>query len=509
MKSGFVKSALLIIIFFFQLDFVTGQTKKKIEILGANQLKLIEVGNQPARTLSGNVRMRQNDIHLNCDSALFYTNINSIDAFGRVHIHDTSGTNIYADSLKYNGDTKIAVLYGNVKVVDVQMNLETQRLTYHTETKNAYYTSGGKITNDDILLTSGKGYYYSTGDTYFRDSVVLLGKTYDVYADTLRYNINTEVTYFHGPTDIISKKQNIYCESGWYDAQTGISVFGQNTVLTDGSQRLFADSLYYDDNLSLGRAYKNFKWIDTSMSVILSGERAFYFQDNQNITAYDEALLTYLIDGDSLFLTADTLKSNNDTVNDVTEFYAFYDVRIYKPNLQGRCDSLFFSFKDSMIRMYNEPVLWNEENQLTGDTIVLTLRNDKIDQVELYKNGFIINEAGTGLFNQIKGKHIYGYFKDSQLDKMLIEGNGESIYYATDDEEAFIGLNEAVCSKMWIYLKDEAVNRIVFIDKPEATFHPIQQINPGNFILKDFRWRESERPLSKADLFLRNQTEVE
>ena len=202
------------------------------------------------------------------------------------------------------------------------------------------------------------------------------------------------------------------------------------------------------------------------------------------------------------FLTADTLKSLEDSIEHYTEFLAYPDVKIFKKNLQGICDSLAFSFRDSTIVMYQEPVLWNEVNQLTGDTITITLHNEKLDRFELYDNGFIANQAhGEGLFNQIKGRHILGYFKDKQLDRMLVKGNGESIYYGTDDDDSFIGVNKAMCSNMWIYLKHEQVSRINFLTKPDATFFPIQSVRPSEFLLEGFDWKIGMRPLSKNDLF--------
>jgi len=152
--------------------------------------------------------------------------------------------------------------------------------------------------------------------------------------------------------------------------------------------------------------------------------------------------------------------------------------------------------------MYKEPVLWSEGNQLTGDTISILLINEKLDRFELYDNGFIANKAHeNGLFNQIKGRHILGYFKDKQLDRLLVSGNGESIYYGTDEGSAFIGANKAVCSNMWIYMKDEQVSRITFLTQPDATFYPIQTINPSDFILDGFKWKMEMRPESKDDLF--------
>ncbi len=485
------------------------QTSQKIEILGADALKLDTLHH--GRKLVGNVRLKQDEVTMTCDSALFYNKVNGVDAFGHVRIFD-SQTNVHSDSLKYDGEKKTAVLYGNVRVIQDSALLETRKLIYKTDLKQAAYYEGGNVTARDMTITSRRGYYYpSTKEAHFSGDVMATGSDYDLQADTLRYNTETEVSYFNGPTEIIRSNEKIYCESGWYDTRTEVSVFGKNTALQSEAQKIWADSLYYDSRTGFGEAYKNFRWTDTTMNAILTGNKAVYYTDKQRITVTDSALLTYLVDDDSLFLASDTLKSrqSSDSLGEYTEFFAFPGVRIFKKNLQGVCDSLAFSFRDSTIRLFKEPVLWSEGNQLTGDTVTILLINEKLDRFELYDNGFITNQAHESeLYNQIKGRHILGYFKDKQLDRLLVTGNGESIYYGTDEGSAFIGVNKAVCSNMWIYMKEEQVSRITFLAQPDATFYPIQTINASDFLLNGFKWKMALRPESKADLFGKSPPEL-
>lgn len=498
MRYGYI---ILLLAFHIASFCALAQSSQKIEILGADALKLDTL--HRARKLVGNVRLRQHDVIMACDSALFYSTANAVDAFGHVYIHDKQ-TKVYADTLQYDGTQKTATLLGNVRIIHDSAAMQTTKLIYNTEWKQAAFFDGGIVTAQDMTITSRRGYFYaSTKEAHFGGNVKAHGTAYELLADTLKYNTDTEVSYFFGPTEIIRTNERIYCESGWHDTQTGISVFGKHTRLWSEAQTIEADSLYYDNRLGYGMAYRNFRWTDTTMHAILSGNRAVYYTRMQRIIATDSALLTYLIDDDSLFLSADTLKSLQDTVNHFTEFFAYPRVKVFKTNLQGVCDSLAFSFRDSTIRMYKNPVIWNNENQLTGDTIALLLRNGKLHQAELYDNGFIASQALDGLFNQIKGRRISGYFKDGRLNRLLAEGNGESIYYGTDDADAFIGLNKAACSSMWIFLDDERVSRITFLTLPDAVFYPIQSVKPAEFLLKGFAWKKNLRPASKNDLFAR------
>lgn len=492
-----------IVFFLIAFFFVSGETlaqqKQQIQILGADALKFDTTHN--ARKLVGNVKLRQDEVTMQCDSALFYNTSNAVDAYGHVFIYDNL-TKVHSDSLQYDGNNKIAVLTGNVRVVQDSATLETTKLIYDSQKKYAAYYSGGKISAREMTITSRRGYYFNIiKKAHFKGDVHVVSPDYELKADTMQYDTEREISYFIGPTDIIMRNEVIYCERGWYDGKADVSSFGKNTRMRSVAQKIFTDSLYYDNNTGTGNCYNYFRWTDTTMNAILTGRRAVFQREEEKVTATDSALLIYLVEKDSLFLHADTLKSRKDTVGDFTEFFAFHKVRIFKSNLQGVCDSLSFSFKDSTIRMYTEPILWNEENQLTGDTIELLLVREQINRVELFPNGFIINRAHEELYNQIKGRHIFGYFKEGSMDKMLVEGNGESIYYGTDENEAFIGANRAACSSMWIYMKNQQVHRIAFLTKPDATFHPIQNIEPASTLLKGFLWKEELRPASKASLF--------
>ena len=116
-------------------------------------------------------------------------------------------------------------------------------------------------------------------------------------------------------------------------------------------------------------------------------------------------------------------------------------------------------------------------------------------------NALVVNLSDSLQYNQIQGKKMKGYFLDGKLSKLTINGNGESIYYAKDDDEISIGVNKAVCSNMTIVMKDSKVQRIKFYEKPEATLYPLNDIPAEELKLKSFRWEESKRP--KRSIFNR------
>lgn len=483
--------------------FLFSQEKKAIQILNAQELRLVKINGRDARMLKGNVQLLHESTLFQCDSAYFYNDIDAIDAFGHVHIKEKD-TDIYSDSLKYNGETRIATLHGHVSIVNAEINLSTDLLTYYMAEKKAVYTTGATINTTDKKLTSRIGYYFSdTKMAHFSNEVQLVTNQYTLTTDTLLFHTVTEVSYFRGPTIIVSKENKIICENGFSDPKREYSEFGKNTIMFNKEQILKTDSLQYHSATKIGKTFKYFYWADTASRVALEGSYAEFYDNGNYVIAPNNALLIYVIDKDSLFVTGDTLKSITDTSTGITSFFCYYNVKFFKSNLQGMCDSLYFSYADSIIRMFSNPLLWSDKNQLSGDTIFIYMKNNQIDRFELFDNGLMINHLRKDYFNQVKGKKITGYFINDKLDKIWADYNAESIYYVEDNQRKLIGVNQAVGSYLWIYMKDEEVDKIVFHDQPSATFHPIQRVNPKQMLLKNFKWHPQHRPLKKEDIFIK------
>jgi hypothetical protein len=172
--------------------------------------------------------------------------------------------------------------------------------------------------------------------------------------------------------------------------------------------------------------------------------------------------------------------------------------------MQAVSDSLWYSGKDSVFRLYTNPVLWASKSQITGDTIYLYTKNKKPDRMYVFENGFAINQSdslGAGMYNQIKGNRLNGYFKDGEMDYMRATGNGESIYYVKDDKGKLVGINNATSDIIDMRFKNKELNKVVFISEVNGTMYPIKQAKEENKTLRNFKWLESLRPKTKYELF--------
>ena len=247
----------------------------------------------------------------------------------------------------------------------------------------------------------------------------------------------------------------------------------------------------------------NIIWSDTSANYTIKSQRAFYVDSTGYLKAYGgRPLLINRIDEDTFYLAADTLVSFEHISGEdsVRNFLAYHKVKIFKSDLQAICDSLSYSSEDSIFYLFDDPLIWSDTSQFEADTLQIHLKQNQIDRIYLRQNAFILNSSDEILFNQMKGKEITAFFRSGEIDRMLINGNATSIYYALDDFKAYIGVNDTQCSRMLLRFGNNAINDIVFYDNPKATFHPIQKIKPEELKLEGFNWRINERPNSVNDL---------
>ena len=505
----------IVIRFFYPILFISflalavpnvfAQKPTKVKLVKANDLKYDKSLGENAQRLIGNVILKQDSTLLFCDSAYLYELTNSFDGFGNVHIKASDTLNIYSDLLNYDGNTKIAELHHNVRLVESRATLYTEHLWYDRQEKFAYYLTGGKIVDSTNVLTSTKGYYYTqTKDSFFKDSVVLVNERYTLNSDTLQYNTNTEISYFFGPTTITSDENYIYCENGWYDTQNDKSFFKTNAYIITQDQKLVGDSIFYDRKLDYGEAYHNVSLHDTVQDMIIYGHYGEFKKRAGYAFVTDSAVAVFIDKYDSLFLHSDTLWIHFDSEQNVEYMLAYYQTKFFRKDMQGMCDSLVYSFTDSTIFLYKNPVLWSDENQLTADSVRIALCNNQIDTMALINSCFIISMDDTiarNTFNQIKGKIMTGYFKDNDLVKIKVFGNAQSVFYIREENGDMMGINKTESSDMNIYLSDNEVYSITPIRNVEAHMYPHNELPVQDKQMKGFKWIEGQRPLKKEDIF--------
>ena len=231
---------------------------------------------------------------------------------------------------------------------------------------------------------------------------------------------------------------------------------------------------------------------------IIEGNYLHYFENIDSCFVNRIPLLSIFLD-DTLFMHADTLISVP-TANGHKKAFAYHKVKIYKSNLQGKCDSLSYQLGDEKMEMFYDPILWTNDNQISADKINFYLSENQLDSMQLFKNPFIISRSDSLQFNQIKGKEMSGYFLKNQLKTLDVNGNGHTLYFIKD-QEGLIGINLTFCSDMQIDINKNEIIKINFKTKPESTVYPQNELLFEQQFLEGFNWRGNERPLNKADVF--------
>lgn len=481
--------------------------KTKVYLLHSDVLKFNKELNPDAQILVGNVKFRHDSVYMDCDSAYFYEAKNSFEAFGNIKMQQGDTLFIYGDWLFYDGNSQIAMLRENVRMINRETVLTTDSFNYDRVFNLGYFFDGGTLTDADNVLTSDWGEYSpATKDAVFNYDVKLVNPKFTLTSDTLRYNSQTKIANIVGPSEIVSEANHIYSELGFYNTVTGKANLLNRSVLTNGAKKLVGDSLFYDRNQGYGEAFRDVVMTDTENKSILTGEYGYYNELRGDALVTDSAVaINYSQNNDSLYMHGDTLKMvtyNINTDSVYRKMFVYYKVRIYKSDMQGVCDSLVFNSQDSCMTMYRDPIVWNGSQQLFGEEIRAYINDSTIDWAHIVNQAMSIEKIDSVHYNQVSGKEMKAYFKNGDLNNLDVIGNVRVGYYPMDSDSSLISFVSAETSLMNLYLKQRKVEKIKMSPQTDGTTYPLLQIPADKLYLPSFAWFDYIRPLDKNDIFV-------
>jgi len=497
-----LKPAILILIITISIQ-LKAQQRKMVEIIKAGSLAGNERVAANAQRLIDDVQIRHKNILMWCDSAYTYTGTNRVDAFGHVHINQDDTLHLYANTVFYDGDISFAQAWGDVKLVNKSTTIFTDTLDYNLATNVSYYDDKGRIVDSTTTITSQIGRYYVNDDLLFLyTNVVAVNEDYTLNSDTVSYNTETKRINIYGPTTIRDTTNTMYAEAGWYDSQSGNAELIKSPVITGKTQNISANYIKYTKENKSGKARGNVRIFDEENKSIILGNTVDYDDINETALVTDSAVYMNFNEKDTLFLHADTLRTIPDTITDEKIIFGYHKVRFFRTDLQGICDSMVYFTRDSVVQLHLFPVLWSDIHQLSADFIEMQQYVDAPDELRLTHNSFIVSKQDSNMYDQISGKDMVGYIVNQQLHHIDVNGNGQTLYYAREKED-IIGLNRAESSKITIRFKEGKINTISFLTKPEGELKPLSKLKEEEKVLKGFSWKIDLRPLSKYDIFER------
>lgn len=506
---------------------------KLLEILYADRLNFITVDSLRRYTsLAGKVKVKQDKTFFYADSAILNEIDNSLEAFDNIHINDADSVHTYAQYLKYLGKEKRAYLNKKVKLTGGKGTLTTEELVYDVTLKIGTYVNGGKLVNKQTILTSMEGNYYGdTKDVLFRRNVRLVDPEYKIVTDTLQYNTGTEIANFTSPTTIIDTSGRIIkTKEGFFDRKNKKGMLFKRSVIDDSSYTFTADEMAFDDSTKLSEFRGNavYRGKDTAEGFDMIANNIKTDRKKDILLATEKPILLIKQGKDSIFIAADTLYSARladlmktrrvpvirDSTNalDSTKrradsttkyFEAYYNVKIFSDSLQARGDSLFYSLQDSVFRLFTNPVVWAQENQITGDTIYLYLKNKKPERLQVFENAMAISRVdSTQYYNQVKGNTINAFFVDGKINFLRAKGNAENVYYGQDELKKFIGVNKSSADLIDILFDDGKAKQVTFQRNLDGTMYPMREVNHEDIRLRGYKWLDAVRPKSKYEILV-------
>jgi lipopolysaccharide export system protein LptA len=383
-------------------------------------------------------------------------------------------------------------------------------------TKVGNYFNGGTVIDGTTILTSKKGYYYTSSKTvYFRDNVDYKSLDTDLKSDTLTYDLRAKKVIFNSKTYIKTKDGEVVTDKGQHYTETGKTEFSGRSKIDNNEYTISGDKLDYDKKTQKGLAKGNVEFYNKKDNLIILGDLGKHDGKIRRSEVYGNAVMIKPIEEqkggrkiwrDTLFLSADTLIAINDTVKSNRRLLAYNHVKMYRDEFQGKCDSLVYNLADSIIFFYYNPILWSNTSQMTADSINIQMRDNKIEQMNLNVKGFIISKDTVKNMNQVKGRKIEAKFKNNELRKIDVNGNAESLYYVLERDTITMGLNFIKCSEMFMTFGDSSkLEEILFTKQPEGKFIPPHEIKETDKQLADFAWRISEKPQKGEVLGIHNK----
>ena len=489
---------------------------KQIEIVYAGTLT-IDNDKYPGATIFNSddqrkVQFRHQGMDIWCDVAVLYQKTNQVKAFGDVFIQQGDSLKMNSNFVEYNGDTKIALAKENVKLRNEKMTLETQELFFDRNTQEAYYLNHGKISDEENVLTSKEGrYFVAPKKSQFSSQVNITNADFQINSLTLDYYHSTGHVYMFGPTTITGKDYIAYGEKGFYDTKTEKGYFMDMARIDYDNKRLTGDSLYFDKFRNFASATNNIIIRDTINHTLVKGHYGEIHKAQDSMFITKKALIASLVDKDSVYIHAKRIMVTGKTGARIVRAYT--GARIYKTDIQGKCDSIHSSQTTGLTQLIGKPILWSGKSQMTGDHIQLlaNTQTEKLDSLRVFDNAFLIEKDTLGEgYNQVKGKTLKGKFKENKLNNVNLYQNTEVIYYVYDDQNNPAGINKSKCSQIRVdFTTNQQIETVIFYKDVDGGIYPEDKINKEELRFPNFNWRGDEIILSKNDIFPEEEKNIQ
>ena len=493
-----------------QFIFAQAPQPKTINIENADLVEVNEVLVPDGVLLTGNVKVNHDGIVLTCNKAYVFKKENYLKAFGNVQL--VQGDTLFLNSkyAEYSGNSKKAFATGDAVMTSPDATLRTDTINFDRNIQQVFYNTKGTIVNKDNTLVSKSGRYFVAEKKFqFLTEVTITNPKYVIKSNHLDYYSNSGHTYLFGPSTITSQANYIYTEKGFYDTKKNLAHFLRRSYIKYDDRLIEGDSLYYNRNIEFASATRNVKITDSINRGIVKGHYAEIYKLKDSMYVTKRAVAINLVEKDSVYIHGQKLMVTGKEGERILR--AYKNVRFYKIDMSGKCDSIHSNSKTALTKLIGNPILWNGESQITGDIMHLIGDNTtkKLDSLKVLNNTFIVSRdtLGTG-YNQVKGLNLFGKFKEGKLHDVDVIKNTEVVYYMRNEANELIGINKNVSSKINLILENNDIETITFFNKVDGDVYPEADLPENARKLKGLKWRGDERIKSKDDIFTTEDNEL-
>lgn len=485
------------------------QSKKKIYLEHADSLIFDKELLPNTNKLVGNVALRHESWLMKCDSAYLNEEDNSFEAFDHIHIQDDSIT-ILGQYLFYDGTRKFAELRETVELSNETSTLYTDSLDYDRKEGKGYYFDGGTLVDSLNTLSSLYGEYQpSTGEAYFETDVVLENPDYTLYTDHLRYNTDTKIAYFDGPTTIVSDSGRIESTRGIYDTDKDVAILLDQSKVYHKQGDMVGDSLLYDRKNGIAEAFGRMKLNDTINKMVLRGDYGYFVEDTEYAFATVYAYVEDYSRKDTLYVGADTLEmiskkkpSAKEEEESIRLLLAYHRAKIYQKDMQGVADSLSYFSHDSILSLYQSPIIWSDSTQLEGDTIRAFFADDTLHHATAWYNAKAMRQIkDPTLHDQVKSDSMLAFFAEETVRELRAFREVEMVYFPLQESiNRYFGVGNMKSPKSYVYFSADTIEKAISFGPVEGALHPIESATDKEKILPGFIWEPQPRPSSPTEV---------
>ncbi len=480
--------------------------KRTIEIIHSDYLEqeTDTFSNTVKRKLKDRVKLLHDGAFMVCDSAILFPQTNYLEAHGSVKITKGDSVDVRSEILKYNGDTKIAILERNVRLKDKSSVLTAPMMTYEVDNETGHFWDGGTLISDSTTLTSKSGtHFQKAGYAVFRGDVVLVSPDYTMYADSMKYYTETKIAYFITKTTIISGSDTIVTDDGYFDTQKNKAVLKGRPLIKNGQDNtLQSNHLDYDKATGIGIATGNVVSRNIKENATLLANHVYYIDSIKYTRATQDPLMIKEDEKDTLYLSADTLINYTiplseflatDSTDSLSADSLVMDSLAVKDSI-ALTDSTKLISADSITTATSDSDTITAQQikeiivEIQGDSISDVIARDTVihrdgmstyqqDSIVLDKDStlFLTDSSGTFIQDSIgidsaksdSVKVFFGY-RNVKLIRTNLSGICDSIYFNSQDSIFKLYYNPILwmdstqlkSDSIYIFMKNEEAERI-------------------------------------------------